>query len=68
MRQPLPITATSETRQEALKIQQERSQLAAHLGFIDRKMLRDRWSLEHEVAWERRCSGFYFLINFYFQY
>lgn len=45
MRQPLPITATSETRQEALKIQHERSQLAAHLGFIDGKMLHDRWSL-----------------------
>lgn len=35
----------SETRQEALKIKQERSQLASTLRFIDRKMLNDRWSL-----------------------
>lgn len=45
MRQPLTITVTSETQQEALKIKQQRSPSASNLGFIDRKMLNDRWSL-----------------------
>ena len=44
-RQPLTITTTSETRQEALKIKHHESRLASNLEFIDRKMLNDRWSL-----------------------
>lgn len=68
MRQPPTVTATSASRQEALKIKQQNSRPAPNLGLRERVAAEGQVVPVTEVASERHCSRLYFFINFYFPY